>query len=247
MKVLGIDPSAEFVAYSAAAFDDPRASFVVGNAMELDFEAGEFDVAAAALVLNFVPDPARAVSEMRRVVRRPGIVAAYVWDYAGEMQMMRLFWDAAVELDPAARELDEGVRFRICNPLALRACFESAGLENVEVRRLDCDMTFTDFDDYWTVEVRDRGEAAEERRLRTLGPGDYFGEIGLLEGIARTATVTALSDCRLFRVEGDVFLEALTNTSATSAFLANARAGLALTNPSLIPSRGRRQATPAPG
>src|SRR5216683_7039146 len=88
-KVLGIDPSAEFVAYAAAAFDDPRVSFVVGNAMELDFQAGKFDVAAAALVLNFVPDPARAVSEMRRVVRRPGIVAAYVWDYADGMQMMR--------------------------------------------------------------------------------------------------------------------------------------------------------------
>ena len=148
-KVIGIDPSADFIAFASDDFDDRRASFYVGSAMELKFEAGEFDAAAAALVLNFVPDPAVAVAEMGRVVRPGGSVAAYVWDYAGEMRMMRYFWDAAVELDPAAAELDEGIRFKICNPTALRSLFESAGLREVDVRPLDSHMKFADFDDYW--------------------------------------------------------------------------------------------------
>jgi len=63
--------------------------------------------------------------------------------------MMRVFWDAAVELDPATAALDEGARFAICSPPALRDCFESSGMEAIEVRALDCQMVFADFDDYW--------------------------------------------------------------------------------------------------
>lgn len=148
-RLHGIDPSADFVAHAQAALGDSRATFAVGDAMDLAFGKAEFDAAAAALVLNFVPDPVVAAREMRRVVRSGGVVAAYVWDYAKDMRMMRFFWDAAVELDPAAASLDEGARFTLCNPTELRACFESAGLEHVEVKALDCAMTFSDFDDYW--------------------------------------------------------------------------------------------------
>jgi MFS family permease len=95
------------------------------------------------------------------------------------------------------------------------------------------------------AEVSAKGEASEERRIRTLGSGDYFGEIGLLESIPRTATVTALTTCRLYRIDGAAFLDALTNTAATTAFLANARAGLALTNPHLRPSGGHLGTAPA--
>jgi len=148
--VAGIDPSMEFVAHATEAIVDPRAAFTVSDAMNLDFPDGVFDAAASALVLNFVPDARRAVAEMRRVVRPAGTVGGYVWDYAAGMRMMRIFWDAAVELDPTAAELDEGVRFKLCTPEALRACFESSGLDAVEVRALDCPMVFADFDDYWT-------------------------------------------------------------------------------------------------
>ena len=148
-RLVGIDPSADFIAHAASAIGDPRATFVVGNAMNMSLDDAEFDAAAAALVLNFVPDPVTGTREMRRVVRAGGVVGAYVWDYAKDMRMMRFFWDAAVDLDPAAASLDEGARFTLCNPTALQACFLSAGLEHVEVRPLDCVMTFTDFDDYW--------------------------------------------------------------------------------------------------
>lgn len=147
--VVGIDRSAQFVEHATGRAHDPRATFRVGDAMALELDAGSFDVAASALVLNFVPDPAVAVSEMRRAVRAGGTVAACVWDYAGDMRMMRVFWDAAIDLDGAATANDEGSRFTITRKESLRACFERAGLEHVDVRPLDVEMRFSDFDDYW--------------------------------------------------------------------------------------------------
>ena len=148
-RVDGVDPSPQFVEHASSVVIDPRARFSVGNALELPFEDSTFGAAAAALVLNFVPDPLVGVKEMRRVVRSGGLVAAYVWDYAGEMRMMRVFWDAAVELDPSAASLDEGSRFAVCKPDALAGCFLAAGLSDVSVTAIDVDMRFRDFDDYW--------------------------------------------------------------------------------------------------
>ena len=155
-RVVGIDPSPGFIDHTKDAFDDRRVSFQVGNAMQLDFEAGVFDVAAAALVLNFVPEPPQAVKEMRRVSRT---VAAYVWDYAGEMRLLRYFFDAAAEVDPAGREHDEGIRFKWCNPNGLRELFESVGLRDIEVRPLISHMEFRDFDDYWKPVLGGQGPA----------------------------------------------------------------------------------------
>jgi SAM-dependent methyltransferase len=148
-SVLGIDPSPQFVEHARTTVIDPRASFSVGNAMKLEFEDAAFDAAAAALVLNFVPNPQTGAREMARAVKPGGVVAAYVWDYAREMRMMRVFWDAALELNPAAAELDEGRRFPICEPDALADCFSACGLTNVDVTALEVDMRFRDFDDYW--------------------------------------------------------------------------------------------------
>ncbi len=86
-------------------------------------------------------------------------MAAYVWDYAGEMQLIRTFWDAAVELDPAAAALDEGRRFPLCRPEPLRELFESAGLRDVQVRPIDVPTRFADFDDYWQPFLGGQGPA----------------------------------------------------------------------------------------
>lgn len=90
------------------------------------------------------------MAEMARVVSPGGVVAGYVWDYAGKMELMRYFWDAAVALKPEDIERDEGRRFPICKPGALKELFESAGLTNVEVRSIDISTPFRNFDDYWT-------------------------------------------------------------------------------------------------
>ena len=80
------------------------------------------------LVLNFVPDQRAGLVEMARVAVKGGTIAAYVWDYAGKMELMRYFWDAAVQLNPDAAKMDEGVRFPQCHPQALEELFRDAGL-----------------------------------------------------------------------------------------------------------------------
>ena len=149
-SVMGIDPSEGFVAHARGVIDDRRAEFCIGDARALPVDDRVFDAAVAGLVINFVPDMAKAAAEMVRVARPGGTVAVYVWDYAGEMQMMRRFWDAAVALDPAALDKNEGRRFPVCRPEPLAALFKSAGLANVEVRAIDVPTVFKDFDDYWT-------------------------------------------------------------------------------------------------
>jgi len=148
--VTGIDPSPRYVEFASTHVGEKGgASFRVGNALELSFPEGGFGSAVSSLVLNFVPDPFRATKEMRRVVREGGVVAACVWDYAGRMEMLRTFWDAAVALNPEARSRDEGARFPICNPENLARLFRDAGLTRVETSKIDVPMRFTDFEDYW--------------------------------------------------------------------------------------------------
>jgi SAM-dependent methyltransferase len=149
-SVQGIDPSAGFISYAREQIHDRRASFETGDARALPYPASAFDCVVSGLVLSFVPEPAVAIGEMARVAGHGGIVAAYVWDYAGQMQMMRCFWDAAKALDPAAAALDEGRRFSICQPGPLAQLFEAAQLTNVEVRAIDIPTVFRDFDDYWS-------------------------------------------------------------------------------------------------
>jgi SAM-dependent methyltransferase len=139
---------------------DGRASFQVADARSLPFTDRRFDMVVCGLVLNFIPNREQGVGEMARVTKSGGTVAGYVWDYAGQMQLMRHFWDAAVALDPAALELDEGRRFPICQPEALDALFRTIGLEDVRVHAIDVPTVFRDFDDYWSPFLGAAGPAA---------------------------------------------------------------------------------------
>ena len=192
-SIEGVDTSEAFVAYAASRVTDPRASFAVADAQALDRPDAAYDAVASSLVLNFLPDPARGAAEMRRVARPGGVVAGYVWDYAGEMQLMRRFWDAAAELDPAAADLDEGRRMAGCNPADLEALFSGAGLEEVETRAIDVPTVFADFDDYWSpfeggqgpapgycVSLPPDRRAALRERLRETLPAAADGSISLV-------------------------------------------------------------------
>lgn len=158
-KVKGIDRSEGYVEFTRSRLTDSRAEFEVGDAQALPVESGRYDVAVSGLVLNFVPQPSQMIAEMTRAVRKDGVVALYVWDYAGKMQLMRHFWDAAAALDPAASDLDEGLRFPICNPQPLTDLFQNAGLSDIEVRPIDVSTHFKDFDDYWTPFLGGQGPA----------------------------------------------------------------------------------------
>jgi len=169
--VKGLDSSAGFIEHAKAHITDSRATFDVADAQSLPVDSTQFDIAVSGLVLNFVPQPLRAVGEMARAVRSGGAVAAYVWDYAGKMELMRHFWDAAVALDGAAIDLDEGRRFPTCKPTSLVELFTHAGLHQVEVQPIDVPTGFRNFDDYWSPFLGGQGPApsyamslTEERR-----------------------------------------------------------------------------------
>jgi SAM-dependent methyltransferase len=191
-SVRGIDPSAGFIVYASAHVNGAVATFGVGDAQALPEPAASADAVVSALVLNFVPQPRQAVAEMARVARPGGVVASYVWDYSGKMELMRYFWDAAVALDPSARALDEGLRFPLCQPAPLQDLFADAGLANVEARALDVPTTFRDFDDCWSpflggqgpaptyvASLAERRRAALRERLRATLPHDANGAIPL--------------------------------------------------------------------
>jgi SAM-dependent methyltransferase len=192
-QVKGIDRSEAYLAFAQDHTPDVRVSFEVGDAQALPVETGTWEVAVSGLVLNFVPEPGRAVEEMARAVRPGGIVAAYVWDYAGKMQLMRHFWNAVVALDPQAMHLDEGRRFGICSPPALTALFQAARLKNVETRGIDIATDFKDFEDYWSPFLGGQGaapsyamsltkehRAALRERLRNALPFAVDGSIPLI-------------------------------------------------------------------
>jgi len=149
-RLLCVDLSGAFIAHAKARVGDVGATFAVADAQALPLNTARFDAAVSALVLNFVPQPERAVAEMARTVRAGGIIAAYVWDYAEKMELMRYFWDAAAALDPAAAALDEGVRFPLCQPAALLELFRACGLTHAEARCIDVQTRFQNFDDYWS-------------------------------------------------------------------------------------------------
>jgi SAM-dependent methyltransferase len=149
-SVVGVDPSTDFVTHAAAQVRDPRAAFVAGDARALPLRDASVDAVVSGLMLNFVPDRHLALGEMRRVTRRGGTVAAYVWDYTGGMELMAHFWDTAVELDPDARPAHEGVRFGFCRPEPLRAMAAGVGFTDVVVEEIVVRTVFRDFEDYWS-------------------------------------------------------------------------------------------------
>jgi len=124
-----------FVAHARTRVLDRRASFLEGTAGALPLGPGSVDVAVAGLVLNFVPDLSAGLTELRRVVVPGGTIAGYVWDYAGRMEIIRRFFDAAIELDPAAEAADEGLRFSICAPGPLRAALRIPSRRRLAVFR----------------------------------------------------------------------------------------------------------------
>jgi SAM-dependent methyltransferase len=197
--VLGVDASADFVGYAAARLTDPRATVVVADARSLPVRDATADAVVSGLMLNFVTDRRHALREMRRVSRPGGVVAAYVWDYPGRMELISWFWDAAVDLDPAAAPLHEGVRFGFCRPDPLRSIATAAGLTDVVVDDIVVPTVFRDFDDFWTPFLSGHAPApsyarslAEEHRaalrqaLDTSLPRADDGSIAL---VARAWTV----------------------------------------------------------
>jgi SAM-dependent methyltransferase len=175
-RVVGIDPAAPYVAFAQAKRANGRISFEVGDAQQMRFQDGGFDRTLSLLVVNFIPDPQKAVREMRRVTRGGGTVAAAVWDYREGMEMLRVFWDAAIALRPGDDKADER-HMPFSGRGELAALWRSQGLRDVVEEGLTIETRFTSFDDYWAPFTEKQGPAGayvaglpaaqrEELRLR---------------------------------------------------------------------------------
>jgi SAM-dependent methyltransferase len=192
-RLISVDPSWGFLQHARSRTADRSVSFSGGDALALPLSTGSCDYVVSGLVLNFVADPARALSEMRRVSEAGGTIAAYVWDYAERMQLMRYFWDAAISLDPDASNLDEGRRFPICQPHRLETSFHAAQLSEVSSRGIEVPTVFADFDDYWSpflggqgpapgyaMSLSEDSRAQLRERLRAALPTGADGSISLV-------------------------------------------------------------------
>jgi SAM-dependent methyltransferase len=175
-RVVGVDPSEGFLETARTRVADPRVSFRAGDAQSLPLPGARADAVVSALAVNFVPDPGRAAAEFARVARPGAVVAAYVWDYAEGMGMMRAFWDTATELDPAVAERDEGRRFPLCRPEPLAALWTGAGLDRVSVWAVQVPTVFRDFDDYWEPFLGGQGPAPGYLASVTAGQRDTLRE-----------------------------------------------------------------------
>jgi SAM-dependent methyltransferase len=158
VSVIGVEPSEGFLEQAKAQLGN-RVLLRRGSAAEIPLDDRAVEVTVSGLVLNFVPNGRAAVSEMARVTAPGGTIAAYVWDYSGKMELMRYFWDAAVELNPEAAKVDEGVRFPVCRPEALTELFASAGLRDAQVTAIDITTSFAGFPDYWRPFLGGQGPA----------------------------------------------------------------------------------------
>ncbi|MBI1424062.1 MAG: methyltransferase domain-containing protein [Gammaproteobacteria bacterium] len=157
-EVIAIDQSEGFIKTAQQRLGK-RAECKVGSALSLPLADASVNVSVSGLVLNFIAAPEQALAEMRRVTKKRGTVAVYVWDYAGKMEFLNHFWDVAVELNPDASDLHEGRRFPDSNPEALSDLFNQTGFTGIETRPLCITTNFRDFDDYWRPFLGGQGPA----------------------------------------------------------------------------------------
>ncbi len=149
-QISGIDPSEDQIAYARKRPGAAHAKFRSGDAQALPYADSEFEVAAMALVISFIPDPIKAAAEMQRVVRPGGTVAAYMWDFLGkgftQWPLMDALKGVGVEVAEIAGRLHS-------TEAALRRIFETAGIRDVATRAIDIEVSYADFDDYWASQT----------------------------------------------------------------------------------------------
>lgn len=185
-SVHGIDPSEAQLAFARTRLSGPKAQLVEGDAMALPFSDHTFDAAVMPLVIFFVPDPAKGVSEMARVVKPGGWVTAYTWDMHGkgfpydglrtEMEALGIAVPAPPSTDASRTE-------------ALQALWADAGLQAIETQPISVQRSFTDFDDYWNTVLKGPSMGAKlaalsahdaellKTRMRARLPSDAAGRI----------------------------------------------------------------------
>jgi SAM-dependent methyltransferase len=157
-RIVGIDPAASYVALAQSQLGTTRIHFEVGDAQQMRFAEASFDRTVSMLVINFIPDVRKALSEMKRVTKSKGTVAAAVWDYGEGMEMLRVFWDEAVTSSPEAGAKDER-NMPLCRHGDLAALWREQGLQDVLEESVTVETRLASFDDFWTPFLEKQGPA----------------------------------------------------------------------------------------
>lgn len=185
VRVTGVDASENFIRICRENIDGDKAKLQQSDAQDLPFPDDSFDKCASLLVMNFIPNPALAVNEMKRVVRSGGTIAAAVWDYGEGMEMLRILWDEAAAMDENAVAKHER-NMPLCKKGELAALWSQCGLNEVRNSALSIEMHFSSFEDYWAPFFsgigpsgsyvcgleKDAQAKLRDRLLQTLAGGD---------------------------------------------------------------------------
>ena len=155
-KVTGLDRSTGFIEYARSRNGNAQITFEVGDAQNLPYADASFDRCLSSLIISFIPDAPKAVSEMRRVTRPGGVVATCMWDNSGGMEAFQVIWDAAIALDPAADSFREK-HLPLGSPDELSALWHGTGLRDSEVSELVISLNFISFDDLWRPSLEGQG------------------------------------------------------------------------------------------
>ncbi|HRC85304.1 MAG TPA: methyltransferase domain-containing protein [Thermoanaerobaculia bacterium] len=160
-RVHAVDLSPEYIDFARSRIREPRIAFDVGDACSLVFPDQSFDRVLSMLLLHFVPEPARAISEMYRVAKPGAVVAACVWDVRGGYVASRIFYDTAAALDPKAQAFRAKNYTRpMTRPGELARAWQEAGFRDVREASLAIRMDFESFQDFWAPYEKREGPAA---------------------------------------------------------------------------------------
>lgn len=198
--IVGIDPSAAQIAEASRGRLASRACFHEADAMAIPHADASFDVVASALVINFIPDPGRAIKEMHRVVRRPGLIGGYVWDFANDLSPSGPLRRAMRSIGVEAPTIP-GIQHSSLD--ALRAMFEHAGCGLVDTRTIEVTRAYASFDEFWTAQtpsyapttrtIEAMSPATAKRLLRALHDSLPAAENGKVEYAARAHAIKGSS------------------------------------------------------
>ena len=166
-RVSAIDPSAEQIAYARTTPAAKRVDFQTGDAQALPFGNAAFDAGAMALVITFVPDPSKAVAELKRVTRPGGTIGAYMWDFLNKGSPRQRLGDAVARMGVAVQQLPGYAHSRM---EAMEGFFKSAGLADIATRVIEFEVTYDNFDEYWTQQTGLASGAAEN--IRSMSAAD---------------------------------------------------------------------------
>ena len=182
-KITGIDPSEGFLAYARSKATERRIHFEIGDAQNLSFADASFDQCLALLVMRFIPDPTKAVREMRRVTRTGGVVATAMWDTTGGNELNDSLFDVALMIDANAPQ-ERNTPGLYGTAEELKALWTTAGLEKIEVQNIAFQCGFDSFEDYWQPLTEGQGpngaylrriENDQRAALRELLRHNLFG------------------------------------------------------------------------